>query len=33
VADWIKIMAPEGLDLIVPDGEAKSLPGEMPVEI
>ena len=33
VADWIKIMAPEGLDLIVPDGEAESLPGKMPVEV
>lgn len=33
VADWIKVMAPEGLDLIVPDEEAESLPGEVPVEV
>jgi membrane protein required for colicin V production len=33
VADWIKVMAPEGLDLIVPDGEAESLPDDAPVEV
>ena len=33
VADWIKVMAPEGLDLIVPDGEAESLPGDKPLEV
>ena len=33
VADWIKVMAPEGLDLIVPDGEAESLPDNAPVEV
>ena len=33
VADWIKVMAPEGLDMIVPDGEADSLPGETPIEV
>ena len=33
VADWIKVMAPEGLDLIVPDEEAESLPGERPIEV
>ena len=33
VADWIKVMAPEGLDLIVPDGEAESLPADAPVEV
>ena len=33
VADWIKVMAPEGLDMIVPDGEAESLPGDSPVEV
>jgi membrane protein required for colicin V production len=33
VADWIKVMAPEGLDLIVPDEEAESLPGEGPIEV
>ena len=26
VADWIKVMAPEGLDVIVPDEEAEALP-------
>ena len=26
VADWIKVMAPEGLDVIVPDEEAQTLP-------
>jgi len=29
VADWIKIMAPEGLDLITPDEQA----GELPLEV
>ena len=33
VAGWIKVMAPEGLDLIVPDGEAESLPDNAPVEV
>jgi membrane protein required for colicin V production len=33
VADWIKVMAPEGLDLIVPDEEAESFPGEGPIEV
>lgn len=33
VADWIKIMAPEGLDLIVPDDAAESLPMDIPVEV
>lgn len=31
VSDWIKIMAPQGLELIVPDEEAESLPLDMPV--
>jgi hypothetical protein len=26
VADWIKVMAPEGLDLITPDEQAEELP-------
>jgi membrane protein required for colicin V production len=26
VADWIKVMAPEGLDVILPDEEAEALP-------
>jgi len=29
VADWIKIMAPEGLDLITPDEQAEELPIEV----
>ena len=29
VADWIKVMAPEGVDLIIPDEEAESLPIEV----
>ncbi len=33
VADWIKVMAPEGLDLIVPDEEAETLPLDVPVEV
>ena len=33
VADWIKVMAPEGLDLIVPDDEADALPLDVPVEV
>ncbi len=33
VADWIKVMAPEGLDLIVPDKEAESFPMDEPLEV
>ncbi len=33
VADWIEVMAPEGLDLIVPDEEAETLPLDTPVEV
>jgi len=33
VADWIKIIAPEGLDLIVPDEEADKLPIDVPIEV
>ena len=29
VADWIKVMAPEGLDMIVPDKEVSTLPIEV----
>jgi len=29
VADWIKVMAPEGLDLITPDEQAEELPIEV----
>ena len=33
VAEWIKVMAPQGLDLITPDEAAKSLPVDVPVEL
>lgn len=33
VADWIKVMAPKGLELLMPDGEAKTLPVEIPEEL
>ena len=29
VAEWIKVMAPQGFDLITPDGKANSLPLEI----
>ena len=31
VAEWIKVIAPEGLEIIVPDGEAETLP--VPIEV
>jgi membrane protein required for colicin V production len=33
VSEWIKEIAPEGLDLIVPDEEADKLPIEVPIEV
>ena len=33
VADWIKVMAPKGYEIIVPDQPAKQLPVELPVEL
>ena len=30
VADWIKVMAPQGYELLVPDEPADSLPVEVP---
>ena len=33
VADWIKVVAPEGLELIVPDEEAVELPIDVPIEV
>ena len=33
VADWIKVMAPEGYDLIIPDDVADELPVDLPVEL
>jgi len=33
VADWIEVMAPQGLDLITPEGATKSLPDDVPIEL
>ena len=33
VADWIKVMAPMGYEIIVPDQVADELPAELPVEL
>ena len=33
VADWIKVMAPRGYELIVPDEVADEMPVELPVEL
>ena len=33
VADWIKVMAPKGYELIIPDEVADELPVELPVEL
>jgi membrane protein required for colicin V production len=33
VADWIKVMAPMGYEIIVPDQIADELPAELPVEL
>jgi len=33
VADWIKVMAPKGYDLIIPDEIADELPVDLPVEL
>ncbi|MDH3621580.1 MAG: CvpA family protein [Gammaproteobacteria bacterium] len=33
VAEWIKVMAPQGLELITPDEAAKSLPVDVPIEL
>ena len=30
VADWIKVMAPQGYELLVPDEPAETLPVEVP---
>ncbi|MBT8101863.1 MAG: CvpA family protein [Gammaproteobacteria bacterium] len=32
VADWIKVMAPQGFELLVPDTDAESLPVDVPEE-
>ena len=33
VSDWIKVIAPEGLDLILPDEEADKLPIDVPIDV
>jgi membrane protein required for colicin V production len=33
VADWIKVMAPKGFELLVPDEEADSLPTDVPEKV
>jgi membrane protein required for colicin V production len=33
VADWIEVMAPQGLELITPDEAAKALPSDGPLEL
>jgi membrane protein required for colicin V production len=33
VADWIKVMAPVGLEIITPDEAAESLPVDIPIEL
>jgi len=33
VADWIKVMAPKGLELLMPDEAAESLPVEVPEDL
>ena len=33
VADWIKVMAPHGLELITPEEAVKSLPTDGPIEL
>jgi len=33
VADWIKVMAPRGLELLMPDDEAETLPVDIPEDL
>lgn len=33
VADWIKVMAPKGYEIIIPDDIADELPVELPIEL
>ncbi|MGI9237786.1 MAG: CvpA family protein [Woeseiaceae bacterium] len=33
VADWIKVMAPQGLELLMPDEQAETLPVEIPEDL
>ena len=33
VADWLEVMAPQGLDLMIPDQKGDSIPVELPTEL
>lgn len=33
IADWIKVMAPQGLELLMPDEQAESLPVDIPEDL
>ncbi len=33
IAEWLEVMAPQGLDLITPDDVADSIPVELPIEV
>ena len=33
VSDWIKVMAPQGVDLITPGKEADDMPADLPIEM
>lgn len=33
VADWLEVMAPQGLDLMIPDQKGDSVPAELPTEL
>ena len=33
ISDWIRVMAPQGLDWLVPDGEQESIPIDLPDQI
>jgi len=33
IAEWIRVMAPQGLDLLTPDAPAESLPVDVPAEL
>ena len=33
VADWLEVMGPQGLDIIIPDQKGDSLPSELPLSL
>ncbi len=33
IVEWIRVMAPQGLEMLNPDGEAQSLPVELPTSL